>query len=228
MAAKGVVWWTGTRSSCLSSRAGRSKFFTADTNILLRFKKAQGDANSNALAQCTWLRIVYDQAFPRYDDNKTNRLLVGLVEVAPPKAATPDAGPNELAVKFDDLEAPKQVQSLMLKSLGRTVNGASGFEFSQVPLDHLAPVKIELAAATVPQAADLEKFFPPDLATNIGRLQIETNDNAGRFRVWLTDVKVTMAAADYLRWTEQFVPALDEVRGALERPYALLPGDYLP
>jgi hypothetical protein len=34
------------------------------------------------------------------------------------------------------------------------------------------------------------------------------------------------AATDYLQWSDQFVPAFDEIREALKRPYAVIPGDY--
>ena len=33
-------------------------------------------------------------------------------------------------------------------------------------------------------------------------------------------------AADYLAWSDQFEPAFDEIREALKRPYAIIPGDY--
>jgi hypothetical protein len=35
-----------------------------------------------------------------------------------------------------------------------------------------------------------------------------------------------MEADDYLKWSDQFVPAFNEIREALKRPYAILPGDY--
>jgi hypothetical protein len=34
------------------------------------------------------------------------------------------------------------------------------------------------------------------------------------------------SAADYLAWSDQFEPAFDEIREALKRPYAIIPGDY--
>ena len=34
------------------------------------------------------------------------------------------------------------------------------------------------------------------------------------------------SAADFLAWSDQFAPAFDDVRAALKRPYAIIPGDY--
>jgi hypothetical protein len=203
-------------------------FFTASTNILLRFKKAQGDAESDAAAQCSWLRINYDKAFPSYANTKTNPLLVAVVDVVLANAPGRDTGAHDLVVKFNDPGTAELVRGLMQKTLGRSIQGAAGFLFSEFQLSNIAPARIELEAASKPSVAVMENFIPQDLITNLGQLRIEadTNDNALRFRVLLSDVKVTASAADYLKWTDQFVPALDEVREALKRPYALLPGDY--
>src|ERR1039458_5065970 len=51
-------------------------FFTASTNILLRFKKSQTDTESKTSAQSPWLRIVYStNAFPVFEASRTKPLV---------------------------------------------------------------------------------------------------------------------------------------------------------
>jgi hypothetical protein len=54
---------------------------------------------------------------------------------------------------------------------------------------------------------------------------VGATDGHSQFDVWLIDAKVT-AAADYLKFSQQYLPAMAEIREALKRPYAILPGDY--
>jgi len=73
--------------------------------------------------------------------------------------------------------------------------------------------------------ADLENLMPADTVTNIGHLRVEATGAKGVFQVLLTGVRIT-AAADYLKWSDQYEPDFDEIREALKRPYAQIDCDY--
>jgi hypothetical protein len=200
-------------------------FFMTSTNFLQRFKKAQTDAEKMLATNNPWLLITYASnaftTFPTFTSTKTNPLLVADISVSP---STPTNDNADLRVKAGQPDLAEQVQGLLQKHLGRSVLGAAGFTFSEFPLSNLAPVRITLNTETSPSLADLTQVIPKDLVTNLGQLQVEAT-GAGRFQVLLTGTRVT-TITDYLRWSDQYVPALDEVREALKRPYAVLPGDY--
>jgi hypothetical protein len=199
-------------------------FFTASTNIALRFKKPQGDAETERAAGNPWLHIIYDtNSFPVFNNTKAAPLLVAnIVVVLPPGLA---GGSHNPALTLTDPGTRAQVGQTIQTTIGRTAYGAAGFEFSELQLSNLAPARILLEADAPPALADIENLLPPDLATNLGHVRVETGADKDTFRVLLADVRVT-TAADYLKWSDQFVPAFDEVREALKRPDAILPGDY--
>jgi hypothetical protein len=202
-------------------------FFTASSNILLRFHKAQTPEQSGAAAQLSWLRIDYStNAFPILDTAKTGPLTVAKIIILPQATGSIEPGASNLVWKLNDPATPGRVQMVIRTTIGQSVNGAAGFKFSELQLSNLAPAQILLQADTVPSVTDLQSLVPEDLATNIGHLRIEATGDRKSFQVLATGVHVTAAAADYLKWSDQFVPALDEVREALKRPYAIIPGDY--
>ena len=202
-------------------------FFTASTNILLRFKKAQTDAESEMASKCSWLRIIYStNSFPVFDTAKTRPLVVAEMTVEPPTVASPAAGGSHaFVVKLNAANAREQILGLIRTTVGRGILGAAGFQFSELQLSNLAPAQIVLQSDTLPSVADLENLIPEGLVTNVGHLRIEAASDKKTFQVLMTGVHVT-AAADYLKWSDQFEPAFDEIREALKRPYAIIPGDY--
>lgn len=197
-------------------------FFMTSTNFLQRFKKAQTDAEHKAATNNPWLQWLQIREFPTFRTTKTNPLLVASIVVSP---STPSLNHDaDLLIKSGQPDLAEQVQGLLQKHLGRSCLGAEGFTFSEFPLSNLPPVRITLNTETSPSLADLTQVIPKDLVTNLGQLQVEATGD-GRFQVLLTGTRVT-TIADYLRWSDQYVPALNEVREALKRPYAVLPGDY--
>ncbi|HTV63287.1 MAG TPA: hypothetical protein VMH30_12030, partial [Verrucomicrobiae bacterium] len=202
-------------------------FFTASTNILLRFKKVQTDSEAEMEFHSSWLRITYStNSFPVFDSAKTGPLVVAEITVEPTGVASATSGESHsFVVNLNATEAPRQFQGLIRTTVGRGILGAAGFRFSELQLKNLAPVQVVLQSDTVPSVANLEDLVPEDLVTNIGHLRIEAAADRKSFRVVLTGVHAT-AAADYLKWSDQFVPAFDEIREALKRPYARIPGDY--
>jgi len=202
-------------------------FFTYNTNILVRFKKAQTDAEYAAATNCQWLRLVYlTNSFAVFDSAKTEPLVVAELTVVPSTAASPAlVESHPLAVRLNAAGAREQIQDLIRGTVGRGTPGAAGFQFSELQLSNLVPAQIVLQSDTLPSIIDLQNFIPEDLVTNVGHLRIETTGDPKKFQVLLTGARVT-AAADYLKWSDQFVPAFNEIREALKRPYAVIPGDY--
>ena len=202
-------------------------FFTASSNILLRFHKAQTPEQSDAAAQLLWLRLppLGSNSFPVFDPARTNPLVVAEMTVEPFTVAASAAGSHSLVVKLDASDARAQVQELIRRTVGRGILGAAGFKFSERQLSKLAPAHIVLQSDTLLSASDLANLVPEDLVTNVGHLRVEATRDKKSFQVELTGVHVTWAA-DYLKWSDQFVPAFDEIREALKRPYAIIPGDY--
>jgi hypothetical protein len=197
-------------------------FFTASTNIYLRFVKQQDETRADAAAHLQWLRLVNyftneSYSFPILDFAKSNQPVVAEISFA--------TGKNDSTINLDDPAARDKIQNLVRTTIGRSINGAQGFLFSELPLDHLSPAKIELQSSGLVSVGDLENFIPSDLVTNIGKLVIKATVDPKIFQVKFVSGRIT-AAADYLKWSDQFAPAFDEIREALKRPYAIIPGDY--
>jgi hypothetical protein len=203
-------------------------FFTASTNIALRFVKARNDAESE---QARRVQIQYfgceTNPFPVFDNTKpkSKPLVVAEIKILSPGSVLPELRTNHLLIKFNDPAARSEAGKFIQDTIGRSFMSCAGFRFSEFQLSNLPPAQIYMQADTSPSISELEYIFRTDTITNIGRLQIEATGNKGDFRVLLTGVQIT-AAADYLKWSNQFVPDFDEVRAALKRPYAMIPGDY--
>jgi len=198
-------------------------FFMAGTNIGLRFVKAQSDARSAAAAKLDWLPASF-KGLPSQHFSRTNEPVVA--EIVVMTSATPMASNSaSLGLQFSDPALGEKIQGCIKTMLGRGLSGVAGFYFSEYDVSHLPPAQIFLAADATPSISDLKSLIPIDLATNIGQLKLEATIDPKLFQVKLTSGTVT-PAADYLRWGDQFTPAFDEVRAALKRPYALIPGDY--
>jgi hypothetical protein len=214
-------------------------FYTASSNILLRFKQI-GEEDTNELEaahKSQWLKLDPFQpnknagasdrvpSFPILDTSKTGPIVLAKIIISP-KTAVIDSDSNTLVVAFNDPAAPKRARDLIQATMGRTIHGAQGFEFSEFQLANLQPAQIFLQMDTRPSDADLAAFIPSGTIGDKGRLRLVAMPDQYFFQVQLTrNIRIT-AAADYLAWSDQFVPAFDEIREALKRPYAILPGDY--
>ena len=198
-------------------------FFMASTNILIRFKKAQTEAEGEAARKSSWLKTDFN--FPTFNNSRTNPLTIATITVLPPESAKAHHGPADQVVMLGASQTSAQIETALRKTLGRSVLGVAGFNFSECQLSNLAPSQIWLGSDTTPGIADLAKLVPESFDKNLGRLQVAATDDPQKFNVWLIDAKVT-SVADYLKWSDQFGPAFDELREALKRPAAVLPGDY--
>ena len=211
-----------------SSVPDDQNFFTANSNIFLRFKfHDTNDPDYQAALTNPWLRlqITDSNTFPVLDTSKSGPLLVATIVISPSTTANEQPGTNTVALALNDPAATGRAQDLIRATVGQSINGAQGFLFSERQLTAIQPAQIFVRALTPPSISDLEGLIPSDSVTNIGRFQVSAIANQKIFQVSLTSVRIT-AAADYLKWSDQYVPAFNEIREALKRPYAILPGDY--
>ena len=201
-------------------------FFKASTNIALRFVKARNPAVEE-LATRVMLHWYPTETntFPVFDTAKTRPLAVAELTVISSGSAGPVPARNTLILKLNDPAAQSEAGKLIQNTIGGMANGSAGFQFSELQLSNLTPAQIFVQADTPPSVGDLEKFISADTITNIGHLRVETTMDKRIFQVLLTGVHIT-AAADYLKWSDQFEPVFDETREALKRPYARIDGDY--
>jgi len=199
-------------------------FFTASSNILIRFHRAQTPAETAAATQSRWLPLPFPNYPPAFETTKTKPLVVAELTFLPSAKAAGALARNNQAANFDDPAARIRVLERIETNVGRSLPGVHTKRVSELQLSNLVPVQITLLANAQPAISDLENFLSSDLITNLGRVHIEAGDG-GTMQVSLTDVQAA-AAADYLKWSDQFLPAFDEIREALKRPCAILPGDY--
>ena len=82
-----------------------------------------------------------------------------------------------------------------------------------------------MQADTPPSTADLENLIPADSITNIGHLRVEATGDKGIFRV-VADRRAYYGGGRLFEMERPVCPDFDEIREALKRPYAIIPGDY--
>jgi hypothetical protein len=202
-------------------------FFTASSNILIRFKKAQTPEEHDAATKSEWLLLApsNSNSYPTYVSTNTKPLVVAELHfISRPDDANQTISSSQ-SINLDDPAARFRVLETIETNVGRGLPGVTGIHFSEVQLTNMVPVQITARAKLQPAIGDLESFIAPGVDTNLGRIHLEATGAPGNFQVRLLDVQAT-AAADYLKWSDQFAPAFDEIREALKRPYAILPGDY--
>jgi hypothetical protein len=197
-------------------------FFMASTNIRIRFVRTRNDEEYRAATNLTWL-VPDFKTLPVQVFSKTNAPVIAELNIIPSTAKTSTG----LRIKLGDAAAPDQVAALLRATLGHTVSGAAGFPFSERDVTHLPPAQIFVESDATISTNALQRLIPSDLATNnnIGQLTVMTTTDPAKFVVALTSGKAT-TAAEYLQWSDQFTPGFDEVREALKRPYAIIPGDF--
>jgi hypothetical protein len=109
-------------------------------------------------------------------------------------------------------------------------SAASAFTVFVKSMPTIKPAHIFVRAKSVPSTGEVAQFFStvPNVArvSNWSKPHVEeVSSKPGTFRVWYTPASYT-PAADFLAWSDQFEPEFDELREALKRPYARLPGSY--
>src|SRR5208283_5159056 len=118
-------------------------FFTASTNILLRFVKAQTQAQADAAAQLSWLRLspASSNSFPMLDFAQASSPVVAKLTLQLPGDVAPASADKQLIIRLNEPASNSQFQDLIRTAVGRSANGAQGFKFSELQLSNLVPVK---------------------------------------------------------------------------------------
>ena len=201
-------------------------FFTYSTNIMLRFHRSQTEAQGEAATQLQWLRLppFGSNSFPVLDFTKFKQTVVAELNVIKSGSSTSSTQIYPV-IKLNRPDAGKEIKELIQTAVGRTGTGATGVHFSELQLSNRSPVRIFLESDSPPTLGDLKNLIPADTATNIGLLTVEATVDPMVFQLKFVTGQIT-AAVDYLQWSDQFVPAFDEIREALKRPSAVIPGDY--
>jgi hypothetical protein len=205
-------------------------FFKASKKIAFSFVHSTNDAQAEFFAKQVRFQFsefgpTESNSFPVLDTAKTKPIVVAAITVISPGSATLEFAGNHLILKLNDPAARSEAGKLIQNTIGQSANGSQGFKFSELQLSNLAPAQIFLQADMPPTIAELENLISADAIPNIGHLRVEVTGAKGAFQVLLTGVRIT-AAADYLKWSDQYEPDFDEIREALKRPYAQIDGDY--
>jgi hypothetical protein len=201
-------------------------FFKASKKIAFSFVHSRNDAEAEFFAKQERIQFgpTTSNTFTVFDNTKASLLVVAQLTILTSDVKLASANTNSV-FKLNDPAASDQIGKLIQKTVGQSANGSQGFQFSEIQFSNLVPAQIFVEADGTPSVSDLQNFIPPDTATNIGRLQIEATINKGVFQVVLAGVHIT-AAADYLKWSDQYEPDFNEIREALKRPYAQIDCDY--
>ena len=202
-------------------------FFKFSKKIAYSFVRSTNDAQAAFYASQPRIQFgpTTNNSFPILETSNMTRIVAATISVIPPGGATLDSGGNRLVLKLNDADAPAKASQFMQNTLGRSANGSQGFKFSEFQLTNLTPAQIILQADAPPSTADLENLIGAATSTNIGRLHVAAAGGKGIYQVTLTGVRIT-AAADYLKWSDQYAPDFAEIRAALQRPYARMDCDY--
>jgi hypothetical protein len=203
-------------------------FFKASQKIAFSFVKSTNDAQAEFFAKqprFQWAPYEKTNTFRVFDTTNARPIVVAAITVISPGSGTLESTKNRLVLKFDDPAARREAGELIQNTIGRSANGSQGFKFSEFQISNLAPAQIILQADPPLSVGELENLISADTITNIGRLHVEATSDKAIFQVVLTGVHVT-AAADYLKWSDQYETDFDEICEALKRPYAQIDGDY--
>jgi hypothetical protein len=216
-------------------------FFMANPNIRLKFKYHDFEDPDYKMASANqWLNLNpfgtnnYQTphgtpSFPILDTSKSGPIVIAKIIVLRDRENALPTGTNTFTMTLNDAGASNQIRErikdILRSGIGRFTHGVEGFDFSEFQLTSLPLVQIFVRASTPPSVETLNTFCPSDAVAGIGKLQVVATTDPNTFDILLTDMHIT-SAADYLKWSDQLVPAFDEIREALKRPYAILPGDY--
>jgi hypothetical protein len=213
-------------------------FFTASTNILLRFKyhESTNDPDYEAALANPWLRLqpTSSNSYPTLGSPVVAKIIVSSQV---PVGVSQDT--NTILVGLNDPAAAERARNLINTVIGPHIQGAAGFQFYKTEFKNIRPAQIYVQAEIKPSRSDLQTLIPADTELTRSDSNLRTlissdtqlmSANAvvqKNFDVALSGLHYpTMTADDYLKWSDQYAPAFADIREALKRPYAILPGDY--
>lgn len=189
----------------------------ANLNHVSISKFNETDDNGNPiLVSVRWENITARQALLALLDN------YDLVLVEDPITGSARIWPKQGQVYVGPY-ATKKIGDLISGVLEQSTNGfqgvilqgSTGISFFAKSNNPVKPLHIVMRVDKVPGVQEMSEIFLKNIAEPAG-----TNS----FRIYGSPR--IMSAEDYLKGSDQFVPAFDEIREALKRPYAIIPGDY--
>jgi hypothetical protein len=160
----------------------------------------------------------------RHNTSNGPILLARLVLVPANSTATNGA---DLILPFDGSDASERFGRFVQGIVGPNSVGVQGFaSFVRQPLSCIKPARIVLRTGRSWDANSLSAALPADLFHgDLGRIRVEADGGTDTFRLLLA-AKPTLAAEEYLTWSDQCVPDLDLIREALKRPRIRMDDDY--
>ena len=151
-------------------------------------------------------------------------LLARIVVVPANSTATNGA---DMVVPFDASDASVRLSRFVQAIVGPNTAGVQGFaSFVRQPLSHIKPAQIVLRTERPCDTTNISAALPADLFHgDLGRMRIEADGESGAYRLLLA-AKPTLAAEEYLTWSDQFAPELKLIQEALKRPRIRMDDDY--
>jgi hypothetical protein len=168
--------------------------------------------------------------FPGYDGKA--RMVVGQLTVGLPGT---NCLSGAVVLQWENPKAKAEAARLLKDALGPAVMDPLGFNFILRQPGEIRPAQIFLQCQTAPTEKELLDFLPKPIvdtalfkpifngtAQNTEKIQVEPTGN-GSYNVTML---APIAAAEFLKWSEQLEPEFTLIRKALQRPHALMKGDY--
>jgi hypothetical protein len=194
----------------LSAQAAKLNY-TIDSKVNL------ADSKGNPiLVNMRWQNVAARQALLALLDN------FGLVLVEDSKTGIARILPKKGQI-YAESYATKEIDRVLSSVLepdtngfqGARLKGAVGVWFFAESSPPIRPAHIVVWANQTLNVQEMSEIFSKNTAKSTGTNSFCIYGNPR-----------AMSAADYLAWSDQYVPAFDEIRKALKRPYAVIPGDY--
>lgn len=197
-------------------------FYTASTNILQKFKQLSGtnDPDYNAVQANPWLRlqVTSSNIYPTLGAQTVANIIV-----TPKAPLYVSQDTNTLVLNPDDPNAAERARNLIRAVIGPSMPGG-GLQFYLFDLRDIPRAQIYVLTPVSLPISALQQMIPSD--TRLERATARNAASLNSFDVQLFNRTSIVLAADYLKWSDQFVPAFNDIREALKRPYAIIPGDY--
>ncbi len=198
-------------------------FFTYSSNINWKFVRRPEDEAPPPTVDVNWLDLsnLTPENAPGGDFAKEGLVLADIRVVS--HAAPEMSDPRTLVLDANGSDTGERIRSAILSAVGPTANFSRGCLFFQRRVNEIRPVPIVLRG--VVGLDHLQALLPIDSVSKSLQLSVMTVSDPDHFQAVLTGGTV-VTAEDFLTMSDQFQPAFEEIRKALERPYAIIPGDY--
>jgi hypothetical protein len=157
---------------------------------------------SNVTAQAALLALVCNNNLHWVDDPNGGAALIKMADLN-----AQAAGPDSVSI----------VLGMLQKAVAPVGQAAEGFALGSDLFLQLGPMRLSVPPDGIPAKAQMARLFPGG-----GALRVEPAGNTVRVLLG----RAPIAAADYLKWSDQFSPQFDLIREAVKRPQSRMEGDY--